>query len=72
MTQQKDMTQQEDAKALDLGHFELVMQDAGLEPLDAHEAQVVADFLGRGWQVAEIIEEIRKRRELGAAPDIQI
>lgn len=64
------MQRQEDARELDLGHFTLALQDAGLEPLDAHEEQVVEAFLARNWQVAEIVEEIRKRRELGAAPDL--
>lgn len=64
------MSRQEDAKTLDLSHFVLAMQEAGLEPLDAHEEQVVQGFLEQGWQVAEIMGEIRKRRELGAAPDL--
>ncbi|MCB5184994.1 hypothetical protein LG201_07230 [Methylobacillus gramineus] len=58
-----------DGNILNLNQFKLRLQQSGLDPLSRDEEKFVMDFLQGAWSTDEIMEEIRKRRDLEASPE---
>lgn len=63
------MTFSSDGNVMDLNQFKLRLQQSGLDPLSDDEEKVVADFLQHAWSTGEVMDEIRKRRDLQASPE---